>query len=191
MPGFWNLFLGLVYFLILFGSIIFLAYVSTKFLGTKVSGKMRGKHFRIIDSVILGFDKQIFLVKVGEQLFLTACSNKVINSITLLDKDTLNLSEEEIKVLEQQPENQEGFKNYLDMFRNMSKKESKESVENINMKQDNESNNFRQNLNKLKRILSRINSQENGDEKLNESQVENCSVHNVNNSIVYDCSCKC
>jgi len=168
MPGFWNLFLGLVYFLILFGSIIFLAYVSTKFLGTKVSGKMRGKHFRIIDSVILGFDKQIFLVKVGEQLFLTACSNKVINSITLLDKDTLNLSEEEIKVLEQQPENQEGFKNYLDMFRNMSKKESKESVENINMKQDNESNNFRQNLNKLKRILSRINSQENGDEKLNE-----------------------
>ncbi|MGE5329255.1 MAG: flagellar biosynthetic protein FliO [Deltaproteobacteria bacterium] len=165
MPGFWSLFLGLIYFLILFGAILFLAYVSTKFLGTKVSGKMRGKHFRIVDSVILGFDKQIFLVKVGEQLFLTACSNKVINSITLLDKDAIKLTEEEIKVLEQQPENQDSFKNYLDMFRKISKKDS---VDNIDITSDNESNKFKQNLNKLKGILSRINSQENGDEKLNE-----------------------
>lgn len=165
MSGFWGLLLGLIYFLILFGSIIFLAYISTKFLGTKVSGKMRGKHFRIIDSVVLGFDKQIFLIKVGEQIFLTACSNKVINSITLLDRDVLKLTDEEIKELEQQPENKDSFKNYLDMFRNVSKKEP---FENNNMKPELESNNFRQNLNKLKGILSRINSQENGDEKLNE-----------------------
>ena len=166
MSGFWSLFWGLIYFLILFGSILFLAYVSTKFLGAKASGKMRGKYFRIIDSVVLGFDKQIFLVKVGEQLLLTACSNKVINSITLLEKDVLRLTEEEMKALEQPPENQDGFKNYLDMFKNLSKKES--TVKNDETNTNNESNNFRQNLNKLKGILSRINSQENGDEKLNE-----------------------
>ncbi|MGE5473463.1 MAG: flagellar biosynthetic protein FliO [Ignavibacteriales bacterium] len=165
MSGFWSFFLGLIYFVVIFGSIIFLAYVSTKFLGTKASGKMRGKYFRIIDSVVLGFDKQIFLVKVGEQIFLTACSNKVINSITLLDKDVLKLTDEEMKSLEQQPENKDSFKNYLDMFRNTSKKEH---FDNDSVQSEQESNNFRQNLNKLKGILSRINSQENGDEKLNE-----------------------
>lgn len=165
MSGFWSFFLGLIYFLIIFGSILFLAYICTKFFGTKAAGKMRGKYFRIVDSVVLGFDKQIFLIKVGEQFFITACSNKTINFISLLDKDVLKLTEEEIKELEQQPENQDIFKTYLDMFRNSSKKESSlNDGSNINK----ESNKFTQNLNKLKGILSRINTQENGDEKLNE-----------------------
>lgn len=168
MPNMLNYFLGLFYFLILFGAILFLAYVSTKFLGAKVSRGMRGKYIKVVDSVTLGFDRQVHLVKVGEQLLLISSSNKNIRFLAVLDKSLIKLSEEDLRQLEgeQQINVNNTFKNYFEMFKNISGKNGNITGEDNAVSET--ANKFNQNLNKLKGIFSKINSEKNGDEKPNE-----------------------
>lgn len=166
VPSFLSIFWSILWGLILFGSILFLAYVSTKFLGTKISAKMRGKHIKIVDSLALGFDKQIYLIKVGEQFFLASSSNKAINFLIGMDKDSIKISDEDLELLDrQQGPNENMFKNYFEMFKNTSQKNK--DVDEYEMPNP-DANRFRQNLNKLKGIMLNINSKEDGDEKLNE-----------------------
>lgn len=165
MPNMWNYFFGLFYFLILFAAILFLAYVSTKFLGVKVSRGMKGKYIKVVDSITLGFDKQVYLVKVGDQLLLISSSNKNIRFITHLDKNLITLDEEDLKMLdEDSPVNfNSAFKSYFETFRNKSSKSGDTVVD----ESTETANRFSQNLSKLKGIFSKINSEKNGDEKLN------------------------
>lgn len=159
--------LGLFTFIIFFAAILFLAYVSTKFLGSKMSRGMKGKHLKVVDTIVLGFDRQIYLIKAGEQLFLVSSSNKNINFLTLLDNNSVKLTEEDIKSMDQeQPINVSNmFSSYLDKFRGLSKKTEIETPEESS---NAETNRFSNNLSKLKGIFSKINSQKNEDEKPNE-----------------------
>ncbi len=166
MPDIGVFFYGLFY-LVLFAAILFLAYVSTKLLGAKAVRGMRGRHLKVVDTIVLGFDRQIYLIKVGDQFLLVSFSNKSIKFMTLLDSSQVRLTEEDLKELEheQQISANTVFKNYFEMFRNLSpKKEGNTSLEANN---PNEAR-FNQNLNKLKGIFSKINSEKNGDEKPNE-----------------------
>ncbi len=162
-----NFFFGLLYFSVLFAAILFLAYVSTKFLGSKLSRGMKGTHIKVVDSLSLGFDRQIYLIKVGEQLLLVSSSNKSIQFLTLLDNSLVGLSEEDLKVIEHQPETQTGsnFRNYLDIFKNLPQKSDGPASQ---YSTDLQSSRFKQNLDKLRGIFSKINSEKNGDEKPNE-----------------------
>lgn len=155
------------FFLIFFGAILFLAFVSTKLLGSKASKGMRGRHLKVIDTITLGFDKQIHLVKVGEQLLLVSSSNKSIQFLSSLDSNLVKISEEDMKIIEEENtiKIENVFKNYLEVFKNTNKK-SEDSKPIIGL--DTETNRFDQNLSKLKRIFSKINSEKNGDEKPNE-----------------------
>lgn len=167
MLDFGKIVLGLFSFFIFFAAILFLAYVSTKFLGTKMSRGMRGRHLKIVETITLGFDRQIYLMKVGEQLLLVASSNKNIHFLTTLDSNLVTLTEEDLKQIdkEQQMGMDNVFKNYLEMFKGLYKKnEDTVSEENPST----EVNKFDHNLHKLKNIFSKINSQKNGDEKPNE-----------------------
>ena len=157
--------LGLLFFIIFFAATLFLAYVSTKLLGSKVSKGMRGKHLRVIDSIGLGFDKQIHLIKVGEQMLLVSSSNKDLKFMTLLDNDIVKLTKEEFVEQVQQTSIDNVFKSYLEMFKNMSKKADKTEMQEVSKDDENKFNN---NLNKLKGIFSKIKSEKNGDEKPNE-----------------------
>ncbi len=162
-----NFFFGLLYFSVLFAAILFLAYVSTKFLGSRLSRGMRGNYIKVVDSVSLGFDRQIYLIRVGGQLLLVSSSNKSIQFLTLLDNTLVGLSEEDLKVIEQEPETGTAstFKNYLDVFKNPpGKTNGPISQHNTDLN----SNRFKQNLDKLRGIFSKINSEKNGDEKPNE-----------------------
>lgn len=166
MPGIGVFFYGLFY-LILFAAILFLAYVSTKLLGAKAVRGMRGRHLKVVDSIVLGFDRQIYLIKAGEQFLLVSSSNKSIKFMTLLDSSQVRLTEEDLKELEQEQTISVNtvFKNYFEMFRNLSPK--KEASISLKENNPNEAR-FNQNLNKLKGIFSKINSEKNGDEKPNE-----------------------
>jgi len=162
-----NQIIGLLFFIIFFAATLFLAYVSTKLLGSKISKGMRGKHLKVIDSIGLGFDKQIHLIKVGEQLLLVSSSNKSLKFMTLLDNNIVKLTKEELELVDQAQETSidNVFKNYLEMFKHMSKKADKTVIEEVS--KDDESR-FNNNLSKLKGIFSKIKSDKNGDEKPNE-----------------------
>ena len=67
---------------VVFGSILFLAYFTTRFLGSKFENKAKGKYIRQVESVSLGPDRQLHLVKVSEQYMLIASSGKNIEFLS-------------------------------------------------------------------------------------------------------------
>jgi flagellar protein FliO/FliZ len=71
-----------VLFIIVFGSILFLAYVTTKFVGDKTNKTMKGKYINIVESVNLGFDCKLHLVKVGSEFVLISTSGKTTRLLT-------------------------------------------------------------------------------------------------------------
>ena len=67
-----------------------LAYVTTKYIGGKSKKASRGNYIQVIETVSLGIDKQLILVKVGEQYVLLSSSGKNIQFMT-----NINLGEYE------------------------------------------------------------------------------------------------
>ena len=69
-------FFSILTIIITLGCVIFLAYVMTKFVGKKSMNMMKSKYMTVIDSLSMGFDRTIYLVKVGEQYVLMYSSTK-------------------------------------------------------------------------------------------------------------------
>lgn len=69
-------FFSILTIIITLGCVVFLAYVMTKFVGKKSMNMMKSKYMTVIDSLSMGFDRTIYLVKVGEQYVLMYSSTK-------------------------------------------------------------------------------------------------------------------
>ncbi len=68
-----------ILFLMVFAAITFLAFVAAKYAGIRAGRAMRGKYMQIVDSISLGMDKRLLLVKAADQFFLIASSGKSLN----------------------------------------------------------------------------------------------------------------
>jgi flagellar biogenesis protein FliO len=84
MGGFWSVLLKSVYFLIVFGIIILLAYYSTRVLGKKVS-KNSGKYMKIVDTLFMGNDRTLVIVRIKEDFLLMSTSARGVEIIKELD----------------------------------------------------------------------------------------------------------
>jgi len=82
-----------LFLLLGFGSILFLAYVTSKFVAKKANKAIRGKYISIIETVNLGPDKRIYLVKAGKQFILIATSGKNVSFLTNVDIEDFDESE--------------------------------------------------------------------------------------------------
>ncbi|HPC99742.1 MAG TPA: flagellar biosynthetic protein FliO [Acetivibrio sp.] len=71
-----------VLFIIVFGSVLFVAYVTTRFVGSKTNKIMKGKYINIVETVNLGFDCKLHLVKVGSEFVLISTSGKTTRLLT-------------------------------------------------------------------------------------------------------------
>jgi len=61
--------------LIIFAGILYLAYISTKLLGKRFSlGNQGSKNMKVLESMPVGQDKMLFIVKVGEKTMLMGSS---------------------------------------------------------------------------------------------------------------------
>ncbi|AUS96338.1 hypothetical protein CDQ84_05265 [Clostridium thermosuccinogenes] len=70
---------------LIFGSVLFLAYVTTRYIGTRSRKAGQGKYISIIDTVSLGMDKQLHLVRVDKQFVLIATTGKSVELLTKLN----------------------------------------------------------------------------------------------------------
>ena len=104
----------------------FLAYVMTKFVGKKSMGVVKSKYMKIIDTLSMGFDRTIYLVKVGEQYVLMYSSTKGFEFICNIDKDKIN----ENNINSNYSENK-SFSKYFDFFKPTSKEVSTEEDNNV------------------------------------------------------------
>ncbi len=76
--------LKILYFLIVFGIIVLLAYYTTKIVGKRVSVNA-GKYMQVIDNLYIGSDKSLIIIKVENSYLLLSCSNHGLELIKELD----------------------------------------------------------------------------------------------------------
>jgi len=80
----------ILFIFIVFFCILFLAYFVTRFVAKRAAGRLKSRYIEVVDSLAVGADAQILIIKAGEELFLAAKSQK---QITLLTKLALSPSD--------------------------------------------------------------------------------------------------
>lgn len=76
--------------LIIFLCMLFLTYVTTRYVGKKAANSMKSKHMKVLESISLGVDKNVYLVQVGAKCVLIACSGKNIQYLGDVEADLLS-----------------------------------------------------------------------------------------------------
>ena len=158
-----------MFFILGFGGILFLTYVTTRYLAGKSNKAMKGKHLSIVETISLGTDKRIHLVKAGDKHILVASTSKSIEFLT-----DLSIGEEEASndTTVQGVQNVFDFKTLFEKYMNVYKNKKSISFRpETDMSANNpEGEKFRFNLEKLKHITQKINTQieNDGDDVTNE-----------------------
>jgi len=150
MGSFVDMLISFFAFAIVFGSILFLAYITTKFIGNKSGRAMKGKHINIVETVSLGFDIKLHLVKVGEEFVLISASGKNVQLLSKVHID--GFSEEESLKNASSFDFKEIFEKYMQKLK--GKQSTEEDLEKHEYKKGTDSNGFRNNLEKLMTITS-------------------------------------
>lgn len=121
-------FISLLTILIAVGSVMFLAYVMTKFIGKRSSGMIKSKYMRIIDTLSFGFDKSIYLIQIGEQYVLMHMSVKGMEFICNIEPSLIKPS------IESNPpdSNKNNFSKYFDFFKTENKMSDKPQNNEVN-----------------------------------------------------------
>ncbi len=115
-----------IYYLIMFGLILAAAYYSSKFLSRKALGRGSAKNMKLVESMPMGADKSLHLVKVGSQYFLIGSASKSLFMMSEIEKeklfeaqqnDGLNLENYEIENYEDNLSNKD-FNSYFSSVKN-------------------------------------------------------------------------
>lgn len=151
--------IDLLFFIIVFGCVLFLAYIVTRMIGQKANHSMKGRHIQVIETVSLGMDKQIILIKAGNEYILLAASGKQIQYLT-----NVSLNEELInEVGDKNTVVPTSFKNVLDRYIQFIPL-GKRSKDPQNAELDNQepnSDRFEDNLQKLKDLTASLQTKDN------------------------------
>jgi flagellar protein FliO/FliZ len=105
MSEFFSILLKLLYFLLVFGIIISLAYFATRMMGKRVPGGT-GKYMRIVDTLYMGTERALVIVRIKDEYLLMSSSGRGIEIIKNLEG------------FEEAPAHSEGtFEGYLNSYR--------------------------------------------------------------------------
>lgn len=142
-----------ILFIIGFGSILFLCYITTRYIGGRSARMMKGRYIDIIETVTLGIDKRLHLVKAGGQFILIASCGKSVEFIAKVELDDY----ENVEATENAPviSFKNLFEKYISAYRNKAGGDKRPG--NGDKTSDKaESNHIRNNLHKLKEINKRM-----------------------------------
>lgn len=79
--------LRIILFLIGFGALLFLTYVTTRYIGRKQIRSMTGRNISIIETVMLGPDKRLHLVRAGKSYVLIATTSRSVEYLATVELD--------------------------------------------------------------------------------------------------------
>lgn len=96
MGDFWTTF----FYVIVMVAIIVAAYLATKYLAGK-GRNVKSRQMRILDRMMLGKDKHIVLLEVGDKNLLIGVTNQTINVLGDIDGETLKQKQSESSETEQ------------------------------------------------------------------------------------------
>ncbi|MHB1392444.1 MAG: flagellar biosynthetic protein FliO [Clostridia bacterium] len=127
---------GILYFLFMSAVILGAAYYATKYLARKGLNPAKNKNLKILETVPLGIDKSLLLVKVGEQYLLLGSTQKEITMLTEVEQGKLT------------------FNNASEVYNNMDGESIESYIDNLQVGNESEGmNSIKRNLDKLKSIV--------------------------------------
>ncbi len=85
-------FIQLLGYVLIFGSILYLAYIAARVVGKKTSASMQSRHMQVIEQISLGLDRRLLLIRVGSEYFVFLCGKKEFKQVA-----RVNLDKEEIQ----------------------------------------------------------------------------------------------
>ncbi len=103
---------GIFYFLFMSTVILTAAFFVTKYLSRKGFNRMGNKNLKIIETVSLGIDKSLVLVKAGGKHLLLGINQKNISMLAEIDEGKL-IPENSDEVYD---EDNDGYESYMDKF---------------------------------------------------------------------------
>ena len=134
------------------GGIVFLAvFLVTKFIASSTKKVMKGRYISIVETISLGIDKQVHLLKVENEFILVACSGKNIVYLT-------NLNIEGYEENKSQQDNGFDFKSIFEKYSNVFGSIKGKKNQNIKTDEEEKQKNtgvFKKNLEKLKSFTGR------------------------------------
>ena len=77
--------LEFIFILIVFFCILLAAYAVTRLVGRRAGGRMKSRLIEVVDTLGIGADAQLLVVKVGDELFLASKSQKNVALLTKLE----------------------------------------------------------------------------------------------------------
>lgn len=132
-----NTLYGIFYFIFMSVIILGAAYYATRFIAKKGITSMSNKNLKVVETLSLGLDKSLMLVKAGEQYFLLGSTPKGITLLSQLEPEKLSLTNGSELYGNIEGDNIEAYLNELESSRNKT----------------GSSNTIKHNLNKLKSIV--------------------------------------
>ena len=139
-----------IVFILVFACILFIAYVTTRYIGKKTGKTMSGKYINLVESVSLGIDKQLHLLKVGEEFVLVASAGKSVEFLTTLKLEGYEESGE----LENNNTTFD-FKEFFDKYLNTFKVKTDKRHQGESLEKSEGDFSFKRNLDKLKEIVNK------------------------------------
>jgi flagellar biogenesis protein FliO len=151
MPDIDNI-LKIVLLLIGFLAILFLTYVTTRYIAQKQNKTMRGKNISVMETVMLGTDKKLHLVKAGSSYVLIASTSKSVEFMSTVEMD----ESEAIEDSSENMDNRFDFKAILEKYSGMyrAKKQRSSPVNNEGASDQVNGDGFKTNLERLKTIIN-------------------------------------
>lgn len=158
--------LQIILFLLGFGAILFLTYVTTRYIAGKTGRALKGRNIQIIETVSLGLDKRIHLVKAGNRYILISSTSKHIGFLSEVGMD----EEEERKPEAAGQQNVFNFKELFDKYTSVYlKRNEKQAGKEEPPGGGTSGPNFRTNLGRLKTLIRNTDQVEkNRDDNTNE-----------------------
>ncbi len=158
--------LQIIMFLLGFGAILFLTYVTTRYIAGKTGRALKGRNIQIIETVSLGLDKRIHLVKAGNRYILISSTSKHIGFLSDVSMEV----EEDSKPEAAGQQNVFNFKELFDKYTSVYLKRNEKQAGKEEPPGGGASGpNFRTNLGRLKTIIRNTDQVEkNRDDNTNE-----------------------
>jgi len=148
--------LKITLFLIGFSALLFLAYVTARYVGQKQIRSMQGRNISIIETVMISPDKRLHLVRAGKNYVLIATTSKTVEFLTTVEID----EEAETRNADAENSTRYDFRSLFEKYSGIYRSKITSKAEDDEEKQERseegqEGPAFRKNLEKLRIILGK------------------------------------
>jgi len=139
-------------YVLIFGAILYLAYIAARLVGKKTSASMQSKHMQVVEQISLGLDRRLLLIRVGSEYFVFLCGKKEFRQVA-----RVNLDKEEIQEQAEEKSTDSPVFDFRQIFERVTRSQ-KEKKEQMKDHQENDEANvpekhvLRRNIRKLEQL---------------------------------------